>query len=280
MHVQIAELLLGVADPDQRGAAADRAGIADLAAGFTVERRLVGHHHDLAAGLGALHRRAADHECLDLRLGALVLVAEELGRSDHLAQLEPDALLGLIAGALPARPGLGALALHRRIEAGEIHGHAARAQRILGEIERKAVGIVQLERGLAGQLAACGEVRGRLLKQAQAALERALKARLLQLQDLGDQRLRAHQLGERLAHLGDQHRHQAPHQRLLGAQHVGVAHRAAHDPAQHVAAPIVRRHDAVGDQERAGAQVIGDHLVRRPVRAGRARCRSAPRSPR
>ena len=271
MNVQVAELLLGVRDPYHGGSAADRAGIADLAARLAVERRLVGDHHHLAARLGALRRLTADHQRPDLRLRALVLVTEELGCADRLAHFEPDPLLGLLARALPARPGLGALALHGRIEPGEIDGHAARAQRILGEIERKAVGVVQPERGCPGQLSARAQVRGRLLEQAQTALERVAKARLLELQHFGDQRLRTHQLGEGLAHLGDQHRHEAPHQRLARTKHVGVAHGAAHDPAQHVAAPFVRGHDAVGDQERAGAQVIGDHLVRGAVRAGRTR---------
>ncbi len=98
----------------------------------------------------------------------------------------------------------------------------------------------------------------------------SLEAGLLEPQDLGDQRLGAQKFGERLAHLGDQHRHQAPHQGLLRPQHVGVAHGAAHDPAQHVAAALVGRHDAVGDQEGGRPQMVGDHLVRGPVGAGRA----------
>ena len=41
-----------------------------------------------------------------------------------------------------------------------------------------------------------------------------------------------------------------------------MAHRAAHDPAQHIAAALVRRQHAVGDQERRRAQMIGDHAQR------------------
>jgi len=39
------------------------------------------------------------------------------------------------------------------------------------------------------------------------------------------------------------------HQRLFGAEQLRVAHRAAHDPAQHIAAAFVRRQHAVGNQE-------------------------------
>ncbi len=41
-----------------------------------------------------------------------------------------------------------------------------------------------------------------------------------------------------------------------------MPHGAAHDLAQHVAAPFVRRHHAVGNQERGGAGVVGDHAHR------------------
>ena len=42
-----------------------------------------------------------------------------------------------------------------------------------------------------------------------------------------------------------------------------MPHSAAHDAAQHIAAPLVRRQHAVGDEERRRAQVIGDDAVRR-----------------
>ena len=50
--------------------------------------------------------------------------------------------------------------------------------------------------------------------------------------------------------------------RLLGAQKLRMAHGAAHDPAQHVAAALVRGQDAVGDEEGGGAQMVGDDAMR------------------
>ena len=52
-------------------------------------------------------------------------------------------------------------------------------------------------------------------------------------------------------------------ERLGQAQVLAVAHRAAHDLAQHVAASFVRRDDAVGDEERRRARVIADDARRR-----------------
>ena len=42
-----------------------------------------------------------------------------------------------------------------------------------------------------------------------------------------------------------------------------MAHRAAHDPAEDIAPALVRRQNAVGDQEAAGAKVVGDDSVAR-----------------
>ena len=141
------------------------------------------------------------------------------------------------------------------------------AQRILGEIERKAEGVVERERGLALEIVAALERLGLLVEDRQAALQGLAEARLFELQRLGDQRLGADELRIGLAHLAHQHRHELPHQRLARAEQFGVAHGAAHDAAEHVAAAFVRRQHAVGDQERRRAQMIGDDAVRGLLRA-------------
>ena len=51
-------------------------------------------------------------------------------------------------------------------------------------------------------------------------------------------------------------------ERRFEAQLPAVPHGAAHDLPQHVAAPLVRGHDAVGDEERHRAQVVGDDAHR------------------
>ena len=48
-----------------------------------------------------------------------------------------------------------------------------------------------------------------------------------------------------------------------------MAHAAAHDAAEHIASALVGRHDAVRQQEGAGAQMVGDHLVGGVRPAGR-----------
>ena len=190
------------------------------------------------------------------------LVAQELGGAVLVADLEPDPLDRGLARALPGRPCRLALAGHGGVEAGGVDAAALGPERVLGEVEREAERVVETEGNLAGEGLAGAQAAGLLLQEPQAALERAAEAGLLQAQHLGDQALGPDQLGEGLAHLGHEDRHHAPQHRLAGTQELGVAHAAAHDPAQHVAAALVGRHDAIGDQERGGAQVVGDHLVR------------------
>ncbi len=110
---QVARLLLGVGDAEAHPVGRHEAGVADLTAGFSVERRLVEHD---GAGL-ALGQSgdllAVTHQRGDDALRALGLVAQELGGADLLAQREPHGFGRGLAGARPRRPRHFALALHR-----------------------------------------------------------------------------------------------------------------------------------------------------------------------
>ena len=182
---------------------------------------------------------------------------------------EPDRLGRRLAGALPGLARLRLLLLHRRVEAGGVDRDAARAQRVLGQIEREAEGVVELERGVAGQRVALLELARRVLEQADALRQRPLEARLLEVQRLGDERLRPLQLVVGVAHLVHERGHEPVHQRLGRAEQVRVAHGAAHDAAEHVAAALVGGQHAVGDEEARRAQVVGDDAVRGLVLARR-----------
>ncbi len=101
----------------------------------------------------------------------------------------------------------------------------------------------------------------------------------------GDARLRRAQLGIGVAHRAVEVGDQLVEERLLLPELVAVADRAADDPAQHVAAALVAGDHAVDDQERAGADVVGDHAQRlgagrsfAPVSRAAARIRSWKRS--
>ena len=106
-------------------------------------------------------------------------------------------------------------------------------------------------------------LRGDLLEHLEPALECLREALLLGLDRVADQRAvldelrvpRAHLLDDDLGHPPEVG--QADRSRLLDG--------APDDAAQHVAAALVRRHDAVADEERHPAAVVGED----PVRLGR-----------
>ncbi|EGY00849.1 hypothetical protein AZA_84542 [Nitrospirillum viridazoti Y2] len=266
-----AQLLLRVADGhlDATGAE-DHAAVAHLAAGLAIERRLVHQDDDVLAGGGLVQLVAvAVQHGRDLALGVLGVVAQELGGAQLILQLEPHPLGRGLAAAGPGLARLGPLTLHGGGEAIDLDGAIAAAQHVLRQVQGEAVGVVQLERHLAGQGLTGTQLFLFLVQQLQAAVQRLLEPGFLQPQGLGDQGLGALQLGVVAAHLAHQRRHQLVHHRVAGADHVGVAHGAAHDAAQDIAASLVRRQHAVGDEEGGGAQMVGDDAVRHGVRARR-----------
>ena len=252
MHDQIAGALLRVRDDEARAVGGgDLAAIAHLAAGFAIEGSLVGDQGDFRAGFGLGDLGAVLHQGEDNALGALQLIAEEFAGADTLANFEPDAVRCRVAGAGPGLARLGALTLHGGLEARRIDVASLAAERVLGEIEREAIGVVELEGDLAGQRFTLTKFGGGIAQELEAARQGLLEAGFLQFEGFADQRLGAYQLREGLAHLADQGRHQAVHQRLFAAHLMGVTHGAAHDAAQHIAAAFVGRRHPVGDEERA-----------------------------
>ena len=261
MDEHVARLLLGVGDGKVHAVAAHDAGVADLTAGLGVKRRLVEDDGAALPGPQRIDLLAVLHQRDNDALVGFGLVAQELARAGFFAQAEPDRLGGGVARAGPGGARLLALALHGGVEAFGIDGDAARLERVLGEVEWKPVGVVERKGGFAGKLGAAPQILASLLEQREPALKRLAKPRLFELERFGDQRFGAGKLGIGLAHLAHERGNEAPHQRVLRAEELRMAHGAAHDAAEHVAAALVRRQHPVGDQERRRAQVIGDDAV-------------------
>ena len=246
---------------------ADRAGIAHLAAAFGIERGLVGDHGDRFTGprlghfLAVLHQR--DHHAL-ADVGG---IAGELGRALALGNVEPHFAVGGLAAALPRRARRRLLLRHRRFKPCAVHTHPARTQRVFGKVIGEAEGVIEPERRRTGQAVAFAQMAGFLVEQLETVRERAAELHFLAQQRLFHERLGAAQFGKRLAHLGHERAHQPVHQRLLRAEQVRMAHRAAHDPAQHIAAALVARQHAVRQQEAGRAQMVGDHAMACPALA-------------
>src|SRR6266702_5021449 len=149
MHEEIAGLLLHIGNTECDAIAGEHTGVADLAAGLRVKRRLVRHDRAAFAGLEAIDLVTVLYERSDYAFGALGLIAEEFGGAERLAQRKPDVLGRGIARTRPGRARLGFLLFHRIGERRLVDADAARLQRVLRQIKRKAVGVIQRERGVA-----------------------------------------------------------------------------------------------------------------------------------
>ena len=140
---------------------------------------------------------------------------------------------------------------------------AAFAADVGGQVEREAVGVVQLEGRLAVEDVAPGlRHLGEFgFEDRHAMLDGREEALLFLPQHVHHAALAARQFGIGRAHLGDQVGHQLVEEGGARTELVAVADGAADDAAQHVAAAFVAGNDAVGDQEGAGADVVGQHLA-------------------
>ncbi len=134
---------------------------------------------------------------------------------------------------------------------------------VFHEIERNAQRVVQPESVLARHDAAAG--RGTiedLLQSGKPGGQHGVESILLASDDAHDVVAPGAKLGVGVAHLGDDDIDERVQHRLGEAELLAVTHRAPHDLAQHVAAPLVRGDDPVGDEERHGAEVIRDDAHR------------------
>ena len=158
MDDEIAEPFLRVGDPEQRAArSADHAMIAGLTARFAIERRLIEHECALGSLLELRDFLAVCDHRRDHAFGLLGVVAEEFRCPDALADIEPDRIGPGLARAFPGLARVLALFRHGPAEGIRIDGDAARLQRILRQIEREAIGVIELEGRLAGKDIALAE---------------------------------------------------------------------------------------------------------------------------
>ena len=120
---------------------------------------------------------------------------------------------------------------------------------------------MQLEGVLGGHPrgAVCLRALDHLGEQPLALLERAAEALLFGAGPALDRGPLADEVGIGVTHHVPHALAYAHEEGLVDAEDVRLLNRAAHDPAQHVAAVLVRGHDAVGEQVRGAATVVGDH---------------------
>ena len=194
-------------------------------------------------------------------LAFICCVPCKLGRTNAFGNVEPNVVRCLRAGTLPCGTRHSLLIVHRGFKTGLINAKALRTQRVFGQVIWKAICVIKLERGIAGKDIAWLHARGGFIKQLNALVQRAAELGFFLLQRRFNHRLRAQQFGIGGAHFSGKAADQTVHQRLFRTKDVRMAHGAAHDAAQNIAATFVRRHNAIGQQEAGRAQMVGNHAV-------------------
>ena len=105
MDEQIAEFLLRIGDAEDRAFRPfDDAGVADLAAAFAIERRLVQNERAFLAGLEVCHLFAAGDERRDDAFRGFGIVAEEFAGAGLVLDLEPKPFRRRFARSPSRRP--------------------------------------------------------------------------------------------------------------------------------------------------------------------------------
>ena len=190
-------------------------------------------------------------------LGGVGAVPEELGDTELLDDLAVLVDQDVVDDTLACRLGPYALRRHLGLEPGHVDRDVALSGDLLGELEREAVRVVEEERGRAGQRPRV--VAELAVEDRQSGPQRVPEPLLLLRQHAEDEVAVLDDVRVGVAHHVDRGLGQARHHEVLGAEQVRVTHGAAQDPAQHVAASLVRREHTVAHQHRRRPGVLGEH---------------------
>ena len=253
------------ADPTGRGR--DRPGISNLAAGLRIEGSPIEEDFDQFGGIGSLlavdvGKQVLDrarHHGQDPRFHVNFLVPEELRRAEFHPYLAPRGSDVLCRrGACPARlAGPSPLLLHRDVETATVDFDPPLPRDLFGQIDRKAVGVVELEGDFSPD---SGPTSRQLrLEQRRPGPQRAQERLLLVHGNPLDEvpvalefRVRApHDVGHDVDDIGGDE--------AFGTETLSHEHGPADQPAKHVTAALVRREDTFRDQERERAGMVRDN---------------------
>ncbi len=238
--------------------ARELAGIADLAAHLGIEGGAIKHDLHLVAGLGTQDALAVAHNGQHGAAAKLaLLIAAKLGGIHRVRErrpyvnLAPGVRIGGAGGA-----STGALGLHVGVKSSLIDVVAGIEGDLAGEVYRESVGVVKGESHMARESLSLAQFVQLLLQIEATGLDDRGETGFLCAHGALDQGGVVHQLRIDIAHKACDLGHIVTEERLLDAQQAAVEHGAAQQAAQHIAATLVGRQDAVANHEAHGAAVI------------------------
>ena len=242
---------------------AQHAVVGSLTAHLSVERGLIQHHQHAVlcllvggngVGQGLLVAQSND--------SAVVAQGVVAGEDGGLRLQCAEQVLAPAGNVLLQALGAGTLLLlgHLGVEAFLVDLNALLGSDLLGQVQREAEGIVQLEdvQTLQQMLVCLFQTIDHGIQDVHAGINGAGKICFLGTDDLLDVGIVLPQLGVGgLAGLDDRF-HQLHQERAGNTQHPTMTCGAAQQAAQHIAAALVGRQDAVRHHKGAAADVIGD----------------------
>ena len=238
------------------------AGVGNLPSGLRIEGRAVENDFAFRARGQFVNEALGRDDGLDAKVPRARAVIKVRLRAEGFRQLGVGGTGDFLVRALPRSSGPLALLLHRPVELRGIESDALIAQRIRNEVERQAESIVKTK-SLLSRIAhpalrlLFAQQRCQLfIELAQADVDGVGEALLFVANHAGHASDAFQQFGIGLAHLFGHLLRHLEKEWPLQAQHAPMAHGAANDLAQHVAASFVRWHHPVADQERRGAAVV------------------------
>ncbi len=143
-------------------------------------------------------------------------------------------------------------------------------QNILRQIQRETVGVIKLERIVAGENCRAGflQLFNDVADHVQAVADGFAEFFFFHQHNLGDKFALFADFRVCVAHQLANQRHHLVHERLGDVERYAITHGAAENAAQHVIAPVIAGDNAVCNQECAGANVVGNNAVREARLAG------------
>ena len=241
MHEFAALVLLDIEHGELRLQRADHTVVGRLAAHLGVERRLIEHEDRVRAFRHGVAQLVLGHDGHDLALVHEPVIAGELACRDLLAEL--NAGPAEIAEGLSGFACTGLLLLHQLAERLVVDAHALLRDHFVRQVDREAIGVVQLERIRAGEdRLALGLVPGQHIgKDLHAAVDGLGEVLLLRAHHAGDIALLLAQLWILALILMDDRVDHLIEERLVHAKQLAVPRSSAQQTAQDIAAPFVRR---------------------------------------
>ena len=187
--------LLRVVHSKAHACSADDTLVTHLAAAFCIKRSAFHHNHAVFTGFQFGNWRAVSVKRYDFGVFDQMLIAGELVGCALVIQQ-------LVHLELARRACRFFLVLHGSVETGLVHAHAALTAHIVGQVEREAIGVVQLEGHIARQhldiTCQCG------VQDFHAVGQRFKEALFFHAQHIGDARFLCANLGVGVAHHGHQ----------------------------------------------------------------------------